>query len=211
MGLSVIPSLRAPAWVARNSTSLNVGFQRTAKRDTLGAASFRSSSRFGPSSGTIRDTPVTLPPGRAKLATSPVVMGSLLAAITIGIVLLARCAAFGAASPPAVTITSTFMRISSSARSSNISGFHFAERYSIAIVFPSTHPSSRRPVTKAARSGDGLSVRGDRTRYPIRGILPACWASANGARRLKARTTASPISRMGTSVEDAGGECSRTP
>jgi len=42
---------------------------------------------------------------------------------------------------------------------------------------------------------------------PIRGTFPACCVSAaSGARaRLRMRTTASPISRMGTSVEMAGG------
>ncbi len=60
------------------------------------------------------ETPVTLPPGRPRLATRPAPTGSALAAITIGIVLVA----FIAARVPAVvavTITSTSRRTSASA------------------------------------------------------------------------------------------------
>src|SRR2546426_5935208 len=54
----------------------------------------------------------------------------------------------------------------------------------------------------------GAAVR----KNPIRGICPACCALASGAaKRLRARMTASPISRMGTSVRTAAGESSRTP
>ena len=55
-------------------------------RESLGAASFRSSNLFALSSGTIMLKPVTFPPGRARLATNPVATGSVLLAITIGIV-----------------------------------------------------------------------------------------------------------------------------
>ena len=49
--------------------------------------------------------PVMLPPGRAKLATSPVPTGSAEISITIGIVLVAFLSATIAGSPSAVTIT----------------------------------------------------------------------------------------------------------
>jgi hypothetical protein len=39
------------------------------------------------------DNPVMFPPGRDKLATTPVVTGSLLAANTIGMLIVARLAA----------------------------------------------------------------------------------------------------------------------
>jgi hypothetical protein len=54
----------------------------------------------------MRLIPVTLPPGRAKLATSPLPNGSPAATITIGIVAVARLAASGA-SVPKVTVTFT--------------------------------------------------------------------------------------------------------
>ena len=45
------------------------------------------SSRLPFSSGAKLDSPVTFPPGRAKLATTPLATGSLSCAITMGIVL----------------------------------------------------------------------------------------------------------------------------
>ncbi len=190
MSLSVTPSLRAAACVAASSSlSLVTGFRRTARRATRGTASFSNSSRFEPSSAIMRELPVTLPPGRAMLATSPSATGSALPVMTMGIVLVACFAALSTAPAPAATMMSTFIRTSSSARSSSSSTFHFAERYSMAIVLPSIQPNSRRPARKAARSGEGVSLSGARTRYPRR-------------MRLTVRTTASPISRMGTSVED---------
>ena len=44
------------------------GFRRTATRESLGTASFKSSSRFPPKFGVSADSPVTLPPGFARLA-----------------------------------------------------------------------------------------------------------------------------------------------
>jgi hypothetical protein len=79
-----------------------------------GATSFSSSSRLEPSSGIMLAIPVTLPPGRPRLATSRSATGSPLAAMTMGIVLVA-CFAARCVSPPAVTMMSTFIRTSSSA------------------------------------------------------------------------------------------------
>jgi hypothetical protein len=53
-----------------------VGFERTATRIARGAATFKT-SRFLPiSSGVRRDSPVMLPPGRARVATRPLSTGS---------------------------------------------------------------------------------------------------------------------------------------
>jgi hypothetical protein len=112
----------------------------------------------------MRELPVMLPPGRAMLATSPSATGSALPVMTIGIVLVACSAALSGAPPPAGTMISIFIRTSSSARSLSSSTFQFAERYSMTIVLPSIQPSSRRPARKAARSGEGVSLRGARTR-----------------------------------------------
>ena len=68
------------------------------------------------------DYPVTLPPGRAKLATKPSPTGSVAAAITIGIVLVAFFAANGGV-PPEVTIRSTLRPAKSAASSLSRSFF----------------------------------------------------------------------------------------
>jgi hypothetical protein len=60
---------------------------------------------FDPTSAFMLVTPVALPPGRFKLATSPASMGSAAVARTIGIVAVAPCTADCV--PPAVTITVT--------------------------------------------------------------------------------------------------------
>src|ERR1700687_1505596 len=56
-------------------------------RLTGGAMSFRISNRFAASSGEIELMPVTLPPGRERLLTSPAATGSPGSIMTIGIVL----------------------------------------------------------------------------------------------------------------------------
>ncbi len=51
--------------------------------------------------------PVTFPPGRARLATSPDATGSLPLVKTIGIVCVAAMAARTTGAPPVATITAT--------------------------------------------------------------------------------------------------------
>ena len=58
-----------------------------------GNASLSNSSRFALSSGVKKDDPVMLPPGRARLATSPAATASPTGAMTIGIVVVACLAA----------------------------------------------------------------------------------------------------------------------
>ena len=72
----------------------------------VGTSSCSSSSRFGPTSTLKEVTPVRLPPGRFRLATSPTSTGSLPIPKTIGIVAVAAFAA-NAAGVPAATITAT--------------------------------------------------------------------------------------------------------
>ena len=60
--------------------------------------------------------PVTFPPGRARLATKPVLTGSVLLTITIGIVWVC-CLTAAIPVSVDVTITSTFRRTSSAATS----------------------------------------------------------------------------------------------
>ena len=62
----------------------------------VGISSCRSPSRFAASSRPKLVAPVTLPPGRLRLATSPSATGSPPVKMTIGIVAEARCAASAA-------------------------------------------------------------------------------------------------------------------
>src|SRR2546425_1058837 len=64
------------------------GCQRTATRLTPGTACVSSSRHLPTSSGARMDNPVTLPPGRARLVTSPLVTASAAVAKTMGRVLL---------------------------------------------------------------------------------------------------------------------------
>src|SRR6516164_11005892 len=76
----------------------------------VGTTSCSSSSRFGPISLFNEVNPVTLPPGRLRLATRPNATGSLASWKTIGIVVVA---AFGAtaAGRPLAAITVTWRRM----------------------------------------------------------------------------------------------------
>src|SRR5216683_2432137 len=69
------------------------GCQRTATRLTPGTACLSRSRPLPTSSGPRPVNPVTLPPGRARLVTSPLVTGSPAAAKTMGTVLVACLAA----------------------------------------------------------------------------------------------------------------------
>jgi hypothetical protein len=82
------------------------------------------------------DMPVTLPPGRARLAMRPDSTASP-AAITMGMVVVACFAAFTAGVWYA-TMTSTFRRTRSSASAAPALGSPFAERISNRTFLPST-------------------------------------------------------------------------
>ena len=102
------PSRTAAAWT-RSISNLMRGLSalpRTATRLRAGTTSRNSSSLRPPRSVCMFDRPVTLPPGRARLATSPVPTGSPAEAKTIGIVDVAFLTDMVAA-VPAVTMTST--------------------------------------------------------------------------------------------------------
>jgi hypothetical protein len=62
----------------------------------VGTISSRISSRFAANSVASTDKPVTFPPGRARFDTSPVPTGSPTAEKTIGMVVVAFCAAMAA-------------------------------------------------------------------------------------------------------------------
>ena len=120
-----------------------------ANRRRPGTTSRNSSSRLPARSVARVDRPVTLPPGRARLATRPVPTGSPATANTIGMADVA-CFAATTFAVPAVTMTSTLSRTNSAANSAKRSLRPSAQRYSIATVRPSIQPSSRNRCTKAA-------------------------------------------------------------
>ena len=82
--------------------------------------------------------PVMFPPGRARLAMSPVATGSAaMPPMTIGIVLVASLAAKLAGVPDA-TMSWTFMAMSSAASAGSLSLRSSEKRYSMARFWPST-------------------------------------------------------------------------
>src|SRR5262245_35360398 len=150
------------------------GVRRSPTRESLGIASLSISSLLLISSGTKLASPVTLPPGRAKLAIRPSATGSTEVVITIGMVVVAFFAAnTGAVDVP--TMTSTLRRTSSAASSGRRSFFCSANRYSKAMFFPSIQPSllssCRNASTRTALPEAVLL-----SRKPMRKTFPACCA-----------------------------------
>jgi hypothetical protein len=146
-----------------------------ANRRRPGMTSRKSSRRLLASSGDVSDRPVTLPPGRARLATSPLSRGSATVAKTIG---MTEVACFTAnTGGPAVTMTSTLSRTNSAAISAKRSERPSAQRTSIATVRLSIQPSSRSRCTKAATHWppvEGVVP----CRHPMVGSFPVCCARA---------------------------------
>ena len=136
-------------------------------------SSVSSSSRLAAKSVPMRLWPVTFPPGRARLATSPSARGSAKTAKTIGIVAVACLAA--RAPGPAVTSTSTGSCTNSVARASSRSSWLSPDRYSIRMFCPSTYPRSRSPCRKGSQNGLGSIVSGTN----FAGPFCACFACQN--------------------------------
>src|SRR5882757_8577657 len=74
------------------------GSSTMATRASFGTISLNSANRLPERSRTISESPVTLPPGRARLSTSPLPTGSGSATMTMGMVPVARLASPGAKS-----------------------------------------------------------------------------------------------------------------
>ena len=83
------------------------GFTSTAITVAVGTSSRSSSNRLVTSGSVKKVTPVTLPPGRLRLVTSPDTTGSLPIAKTIGIVAVAALAASAVGVPLTAAITAT--------------------------------------------------------------------------------------------------------
>jgi hypothetical protein len=84
----------------------SAGLARAATRRVEGSISRNNSTLFPAVSAAMLEKPVMLPPGRAKLVTSPTAIGSATAAITIGMVVVA-CFAARAHGVKVATMTST--------------------------------------------------------------------------------------------------------
>jgi len=107
---SSIPSVRAAArivFVVGSAMGGLAGLTRTASAVAEGTSSCRSWSCFDPTSTPRVVTPVTLPPGRGRLATSPSLTGSTPVAKTIGIVVVNAFAASAPSVLPGAAITAT--------------------------------------------------------------------------------------------------------
>ena len=105
---------------------------KRATRFIAGTNSRRSSSRFGTTSPRKKLTPVTLPPGRERLATRPSWTGSSGITNTIGMVVVAALAATAGAVPPDGTMTATCLQIRSVVSAGGRSSWFSAQRYSMA-------------------------------------------------------------------------------
>ncbi len=131
------------------------GTLNRAKRRPEGTISFRISSRFASSSATSMLTPVVLPPGLAKLAISPLARSSEFA--TIGIVLVACCAARIAGMPKA-RMTLAFARTSDWASSGNRSTSPSAYRTSRRMLRPTTSPTAANASLNPVANGSTVSA-----------------------------------------------------
>ena len=140
-----------------------------------GRTSRKSSSRLPARSTPWFDNPVTLPPGRDRLATRPPPTGSFASAKTMGMTDVA-CLSAGTALAT-VTMTSTLSRTNSAAISAKRSGRPSAQRYSIVTVRPSIQPRSPSRCTKTAvhgRQAEAVAA----PRKPITGTFAGCCARA---------------------------------
>ena len=175
---SIVRAISSTARSSRTAPGLSA-FARIANRPRWGITSRRISSRLPARSGDRTERPVMLPPGRAKLATSPAATGSMAIGNTTG-TRADACFAASTGPVPAATMMSTSSRTNSAAISAKRSIRPWAQRYSIVMVCPSTHPSScnrrRKGVTHALQT-EGVAP----PRKPIVGSLPTCCArAANG-------------------------------
>ena len=152
------------------------GLAITAIWRIAGNASFSTCIRLPTSASAKRLMPVMLPPGRAKLSMSPASTGSALMLNTIGAVTRAWRRA-NKASPPAATITAGCERTMSPAIRAIRSPEPSPHHDSIARLRRSTQSSSRMPLRKAARFGDGEFLWSVETQA-TRSILAGCAAAA---------------------------------
>ena len=125
------------------------GLTRSATRTASGRSCRMISNRFDASSTLNVETPVTLPPGRLRLVTSPTATGSAPVVKTIGMLVVAAFAASGEGSALLCGYDLHVSLARSAARAVNRSYCPCANRYSMVTSRPSTNPASRSPSRKA--------------------------------------------------------------
>src|SRR5258708_23403787 len=160
-----------------------------ANRRRPGIRSCKSSKCLPARSVCCTDKPVTLPPGRARLATMPVPSGSAAAVKTIGMTDVA-CFVASTIGFAYVTMTSTFSRTNSAANSAARSLLPSAQRYSTVRLRPSIQPSSRSLCKKAVTQGPWAADVPEPKNPMIRRFPISCARAASG------QTAAPPSSVM---------------
>ena len=146
-------------------------------RATCGAHSLRSSIHLPPSDPSASTNPVMLPPGRDRLETKPLPIGSETFTNTIGISRVSRCST-AATQVVAATITSSCSPTSSLANACTLSRSPAPQRCSIWMVRPDIHPRLRSASVNAVTF---RSVRGSPPPAhiaPIRRTRSGCCAGA---------------------------------
>src|SRR5262245_2912980 len=151
-------------------------------------------------------TPVTLRPGRLRLATRPSATGSLPVANTIGTVVVAAMAAGVALL--FTTITATWRCSSSAASAGNRASSFSAERNSIATFWPSTKPASRRPARNAATKC-AIGASGVLRRNPMTGIGGGCPRAASGHAAAAPPSTVMNSRRLTSDIAACSPTCQR--
>ena len=144
----------------------------------FGMSSRSSSTRLSAKVVVRKLTPVTLPPGRARLATRANLTGSSPVMNAMGIVDVAALAAI-VAGAPVDAITATCRLTRSAANRGNRSSSPSAHSNSIVTFRPTSRPVSFTPSRKAAirlayPAGDAL------LRNPITGIADGCAFAPTG-------------------------------
>ena len=167
-------------------------------RGAAGANSFSSPNCLPAISGPTRKViPVMFPPGCARLVTSPSPTASALAAMTMGIVLVASLAAQVATEAP-VTMISTLSWMSSATSTERRSTLPSANRNSITMFCPSTQPCSRKTCRNSTTRRCAISALLSE-RNPIRNTFPACCAmAASGMVRSAPATAPTKVRRSVT-------------
>ena len=126
------------------------GSHSAAARESFGLHSTSISIHFAVKSGKSRNTPVTLPPGRARVAATPLATGSVSKSIaTIGMVRVADRAAFSIGGPLAM-ITLTFLAMTSATRGPICARSPSAARATISTRAGAAYPETRRPLRIAS-------------------------------------------------------------
>ena len=185
--MSCCPTAEAAARSSETSRSVvgNLGSTSTAMRAAPGRNSRKSPSCFAASSTEMKLTPVTLPPGRLRLATRPTLTGSPPVTKTIGTVVVAALAASAAGVLP--TIRATCRQEGPPPEAATCQFDPPSERYSIATFWPSTKPASFRPWWNAVTRSHRQSVSDPLRRNPTTGIAGLLRARRRAAMRLPRR------------------------